>query len=279
LAELQLTRSRQLLDSIHYARRIQRALLQTSDQELSQALPRHRIRWEPRDTVGGDYYFCRSAGARVLVVVLDCTGHGVPGALMTMIVTASLEAAVAETPSLQPAAILNSVNRRIRQALGQKGPPTGIASATPSDGMDAAVLLLDGDAGELQFSGASIPLFMRLPGDSGWICLPAARGGVGYPEIADSTEWPTSRHRITPGLRFAMATDGLLDQIGGPQRIAYGRKRLLAALTAGQQLPLEEQFTHTWLQLEEWQGREAQRDDMTLLMAEVSDDFFPVRCR
>ena len=76
-----------------------------------------------------------------------------------------------------------------------------------------------------------------------------------------------------------MTTDGLLDQRGGVQHIAYGRKRLLSTLSAGGQLPLFEQFTHTWLQLEEWRGPEAQRDDMTLMMAEVSDELFTRRRR
>ena len=277
LADMQVARSRQVLDGIRYASRIQRAFLHTSNENLAEHLPHHQIFWEPRDMVGGDYYFCRGDQDRVLVAVLDCTGHGVPGALMTMIMSAKLEASIAEVDSWRPSEVLASINRRARAALGQHQraqPKLGAnadAAVEPGsdDGMDASVVLIDRRNQRLQFSGARLPLFVSYASHDSWICLPAGRPGVGYADTPDDTEWPISETPLEEGMRVAIATDGLFDQIGEQRSIAYGKARFASSLAMAAGAGLQSNFEETLSRYRLWQGNQARRDDATLVMFEV----------
>jgi serine phosphatase RsbU (regulator of sigma subunit) len=270
LADMQVERSRQVLEGIRYASRIQRAFLHTSNENLAEHLPRHEIFWEPRDMVGGDYYFCRGDEDRVLVAVLDCTGHGVPGALMTMIMSANLEASIAEVESWDPSALLSNINRRVRAALGQRQRASGgVAAETSDDGMDASLVLIDRRKRRLQFSGARLPVFVSYGSHDSWICLPAGRPGVGYVDTPDYTEWPSSETPLEQGMRVALATDGLFDQIGEARAIAYGKARFAQSLGAAAGMRLQDHFQATLSRYRQWQGSQTRRDDATLLMFEV----------
>lgn len=275
LAGMERARSRQILESVRYASRIQRALLHTSNENLSACLPSHQVFWEPRDMVGGDYYFCRGDEDRVFVAVLDCTGHGVPGALMTMIMSANLEASIGEAESWQPSDVLAKINRRARAALGQGGrghaEPAASAQSdsVPDDGMDASAVLIDRRSGKLQFAGAKLPLFVSYARQSSWICFPAGRPGVGYADTPDDTEWPVAEVPLEDGMRIALATDGIFDQIGGERAIAYGKSRFTSSLKTHDGAALRDHFEETLARYRQWQGDELRRDDATLLMFEV----------
>ncbi|MDY6945147.1 MAG: SpoIIE family protein phosphatase [Pseudomonadota bacterium] len=275
LADMQVARSRQVMEGISYASRIQRALLHTSNENLATHLPHHQIFWEPRDLVGGDYYFCRGDQDRVFVAVLDCTGHGVPGALMTMIMSANLEASIADVDSWRPSDVLANINRRARAALGQRArapgelESTAAADTVPDDGMDASVVLIDRRERKLQFAGARLPLFVSYAGHDSWICLPAGRPGVGYADTPDDTEWPVSESPLEQGMRVAIATDGLFDQIGEQRAIAYGKARFAVSLGVAAGSGLQSNFEDTLSRYRQWQGNQMRRDDATLLMFEV----------
>lgn len=271
LADMQVERSRQVLEGIRYASRIQRAFLHTSNEHLAEHLPQHRIFWEPRDIVGGDYYFCRGDQDRVFVAVLDCTGHGVPGALLTMIMSANLESSIAEVDSWDPGALLASINRRARAALGQRqrAPGDDVAEDASDDGMDASLVLIDRRKGRMQFAGARLPVFVSYASRDSWICLPSGRPGVGYADTPDDTEWPISETPLEEGMRVALATDGLFDQIGEARAIAYGKARFAQSLGAATGVGLQDNFEATLSRYRQWQGSQTRRDDATLLMFEV----------
>ncbi len=271
LADMQVARSRQVLEGVRYASRIQRAFLHTSNEHLAEHLPQHQVFWEPRDMVGGDYYFCRGDQDRVFVAVLDCTGHGVPGALMTMIMSASLEASIAEVDSWDPGALLANINRRARAALGQRQRAHGgdHDNERSDDGMDASLVLIDRRKRRLQFAGARLPVFVSYAGHDSWVCLPAGRPGVGYADTPDDTEWPISESPLEKGMRVALATDGLFDQIGEARAIAYGKARFAQSLGAATGVGLQDNFQETLSRYRQWQGSQARRDDATLLMFEV----------
>ncbi|WP_175597110.1 SpoIIE family protein phosphatase [Peristeroidobacter soli] len=271
LADMQVERSRQVLEGVRYASRIQRAFLHTSNENLAEHLPQHQVFWEPRDMVGGDYYFCRGDRDRVFVAVLDCTGHGVPGALMTMIMSANLEASIAEVDCWDPSALLANINRRARAALGQRQRPQsdGAANECSDDGMDASLVLIDRRKGRLQFAGARLPVFVSYAGHDSWVCLPAGRPGVGYADTPDDTEWPISETPLEKGMRIALATDGLFDQIGETRAIAYGKARFAQSLGAASGAGLQDNFEETLSRYRQWQGSQSRRDDATLVMFEV----------
>ncbi len=208
-----------IMDSIAYASRVQRAILPASPAGPDLASDRWFAIWRPRDIVGGDMYWSRSEGGRTLLAVADCTGHGVPGALMTMTLNSILDTAVREAGFASPARILELAHTRLRQATRQEG-AAGTCTGV-DDGADLAVLLLDHAARRLVFCGARLSLFAASGGRV--TEFTGSVHSIGYsrgrePAFADQ-DIPWSE-----GLRLYVTTDGLLDQNHAPGKSGMGRQ-------------------------------------------------------
>jgi serine phosphatase RsbU (regulator of sigma subunit) len=190
---------------------------------------------------------------------------------MTMIMSANLEASIAEVDSWHPSALLSNINRRARAALGQRqrAHADDAADEGSDDGMDASLVLIDRRNRRLQFAGARLPVFVSYASHDSWICLPAGRPGVGYADTPDDTEWPISETPLEEGMRVALATDGLFDQIGEARSIAYGKARFAQSLGAANGVGLQDNFEETLSRYRQWQGAQSRRDDATLVMFEV----------
>lgn len=269
MTELQERQHRQLLESIHYASLIQTALLKPARQAMAGHLPgRHWVVWRPRDVVGGDFFHFVSLEDGFLAVLMDCTGHGVPGAFMTLIAQAALERALAEHGHDDPAALLAAMNRDIKHTLNQY--QTGAAGEIPledsDDGLDAVLLRVRPRAGQWAFAGARSPLLRIPPPQAGAAeYLRGDRHGVGYRSTPHDTRWQNHHGPCLPGERFYLVSDGVIDQIGGEKRIAFGKKRLAQCLQETRHLDMEAQekgFSETF---SIYQGPEAARDDITLI--------------
>ncbi|MEG0884673.1 MAG: SpoIIE family protein phosphatase, partial [Janthinobacterium sp.] len=160
VATMQAEKNRQIMHSIDYASVIQRALLRTSSAELRATLPDAHLEWQPRDVVGGDFYFFERHAGGWFAAIADCTGHGVPGAFMTLIASSALSQALRELGPHDPAALIGAVSRAIKTLLGQDGGGNGEAAghAGSNDGMDCAFLCYDTASASLRFAGAKLAL-------------------------------------------------------------------------------------------------------------------------
>ncbi len=216
-------------------------------------------------SVGGDACWCKAVSSGFWLAVVDCTGHGVPGAFMTLIVHSMFERAFQALNAAEensPGALLGRVNRLIKEALGQ----TGDASLA-DDGMDCSLCLADLQAGTLTFAGARGALYVAQ-GAALQVLKGEARG-AGYVRTRMDQTFADVHLPLAPGMRLYMTTDGLLDQVGGERGLPFGRKRFLEFLAAEADQPLARQGQALLPLLDAYRGRESQRDDITVLGFEL----------
>lgn len=244
---------KQIDDSIDYASLIQRAIL--PNRQMVQSLGKHHfVLWRPRDVVGGDFYVFRPDGDNCLLGVVDCAGHGVAGALMTMLAKAAIDHAINEAGPRNPAAVLARTDRAMRNMLQDAELPRALAT-----NMDAALVYIDRDAGELHFAGAKMSLYVS---DGKHIEeLKGGRRALGEKRAS------TYRNVTAPlaNRTFYLITDGVLDQAGGEHGFGFGNRRLVELLLSIAELPVDTQGRALEEALIDYQGPLSQRDDITVL--------------
>lgn len=265
VANLQAEKNRQIMHSIDYASVIQRSLLSPSNAALAATLPDAHLEWQPRDIVGGDFYHFARYPDGWFAAIADCTGHGVPGAFMTLIASSTLSQSLQQHGPRDPALLLAQVSRGIKTMLGQiarSGRPGGHAS---DDGMDAAFLWFDAASRRLSFAGARLPLFLLDPQQPAVTTVDGERMGAGYVDTPMDFQWTNRSLDIPAGSLLFLATDGLTDQIGGPKDIAYGKRRLRELLVAQREAGAAELAQRLLEDLRAWQDQQPRRDDLTFL--------------
>ncbi len=245
----------QIVESIQYARTIQQAILPPAS-IISEHLEDYFVIWDPKDIIGGDLYWFKGSDDCFLVGVIDCTGHGVPGAIMTMIAGTTLGRVVNEVGTSDPAAILKEMNRIIRQTLSQN-----MENAESDDGLDIGLCLARND-GTLIFAGAKISLY-AMRGNEVWE-IKGDRWSIGYKSSNPDVIFKNNEIKIEPGTNFYMTTDGLRDQVGGDSRLPFGKTRLMNLLQSVQELSLPEQKQRILQAFESYSHGEIRRDDITL---------------
>ncbi|CAA7611880.1 SpoIIE family protein phosphatase [Magnetospirillum sp. UT-4] len=244
-------------DGIRYAARIQTALLPDSG-SLAGVVDEFAVGWQPLDIVGGDYYWIGAFGDKAVIAVMDCTGHGVPGAFMTAVVAASFSRILHHHGHDDPAEMLMQLNRLVKASLRQDRD-----GALSNDGLDAAICVVDRAAGTVTYAGANLPLLVHDP--AGFRLVRGDRMSLGYPDSRADHRFEAHVLAAQPGTTFYLYTDGLTDQIGGPGRRLFGRRRLQTALAGLAEKPLEAQMEELMAHLAEWRGAEPRRDDLTFV--------------
>lgn len=241
-------------DSIDYASLIQRAIL--PDRQLQKSLGEHHfVLWKPRDVVGGDFYIYREGPIDSLIGVVDCAGHGVPGALMTMLALAAIDHAVDSVKSHDPAAILRETDHVMRGMLSEEQVTRSLAT-----NMDAGLVRVDHGRRVLHFAGAKISLFASDGTDVRE--YKGARRAIGDKRQGDyqDVEIP-----MEAGWTYYLCTDGFLDQAGGEHGFGFGNSRFADMLRSHARRPLAEQADVFAATLAQYQGERPQRDDITIL--------------
>ncbi len=255
--------NRLVLESIGYARRIQSSVLPERTALAGTGLE-IAVLWEPLHQVGGDYFWLEDLDGLGLVLVADCTGHGVPGAFLTLIVATALDRILHERRLRDPAAILEALDTMVRSQLRQDG-----RGAESDDGLDCGLCIWDPARREIRFAGAGLALTAVTDGVA--TRIRGAKRGLGYPQrpgtrfAVEDVTLP-----VAPGSTFYLMTDGISDQMGapgdgGPMRRLLGHRGVAAILEAHRDRPLAEQVAALEAALVAYRGGEARRDDMTLV--------------
>ncbi len=251
-------KNRIMTESVAYANRIQQAVL-PSVSELRDAFAEHLTYWKPRDGVGGDFYWMkRDADTDTLwVAVGDCSGHGVPGALMTMLSVSLLDRIVEQVqPGMDsPAHVMRKLNVLLKDTLGQTEP-----DGQTDDGLDLGLFRIRG--GRMIYAGAGILLFVQ--DTEGIRLIRGDKPRIGYRRTLEDTAYTDHDIRTEKDAVYYLVTDGIPDQSGGPKKLSLGKTKLTEWLASYSGVPLAEQRLRFEADLTAFMDQEHQRDDMTL---------------
>ncbi len=254
-------KNREIMDSITYAFRIQSAIVPNFE-ELKKIFPDAFLFWRPRDIVSGDFYFFYHNGRYTCMTAADCTGHGVPGAFMTMIGTVFLRQIVMQEGIFMPNEILTRLHHYVQKALKQDQP-----GAETKDGMDISLMTYDHEKKVLYWAGAYNPLVIGRNGE--FIEIKADKKPIGGAPLPDEKERTFTLHTIEPqpGDMFYSYSDGFQDQFGGPRGRKFMTKKFKKLLGAIASMPAEEQEKKLGEVLDEWtqHGKYPQVDDIIIL--------------
>ena len=262
---------RLVLDSIRYASLLQQAQLPRPIR-LENRFEDIAVHWEPRDTIGGDLWWISHSSQqdKFTVCVADCSGHGVPGAMLALLASTALERIYGNDPHLSPAKGLLQLSQALRRGLNQDQVPMA-QSSLQNDGCDAAFVQVDRRAGTLLFAGANIDLiWMPQGGEVQRIVADAV--GLGY-RGSDPEHLTEHTLHFNSGDRFLITTDGYVDQVGhdhsSDRRRAFGFQRLLQLLRENRAHSLAFNMQALQNNLQTWQGEGLRRDDITLLAVQL----------
>lgn len=250
-------KNKNITDSINYAKRIQMALM-PSQKLFSNLFPDSFILHIPKDIVSGDFYWINEVGGRIYFASVDCTGHGVPGAFMSVIGFDLFRRITETEKKKQPAEILNSLSRGFETVFRD------VENVAFRDGMDVAFCAIDHDMKVLEFAGAFNPLY--LVRDNTITEIKGDRFSVGLNE--DDTDFKSFNNHVIPladGDVIYIFTDGFADQFGGPEGKKYKYRRFRHLLLALHQLPMKRQGEFLRRSILDWKGSLDQVDDILVV--------------
>ena len=254
-------KNKDITDSIHYAKRIQEAILPSED-VIKQILPNSFIFYKPKDIVSGDFYWMERFGKQTIVAAVDCTGHGVPGAFMSIVGANLLNEAVNEHGITQPAAILNNIRKSLIKKLRKKNEDSSI-----KDGMDAALLSINEDEMIAEFAGAYNPLWIIR--NNNLLEYKADKTPIGINQYEEDKPFNNSKIELQKGDLLYIFTDGYADQFGGSHGKKFKYKNLKELLLkiatqslSEQAILLEKEFTN-------WKGELEQVDDVLIIGVKI----------
>jgi serine phosphatase RsbU (regulator of sigma subunit)/tetratricopeptide (TPR) repeat protein len=264
----------QITDSIAYAQRIQSAIL-PSEEVMDALLPEHFVLYRPKDIVSGDFYWIKEVQDHLVIVGADCTGHGVPGAFMSVLGITMLNELIGDKCFDAPGAILDRLREKVKQMLVQQG-----NGDEQKDGMDLAIAIFNRNNRELHFSGANNPLYIiRKKSQATQKDLePFASMDNGEYRLFElkgdkqpiGTHWEENPFRTTSvHLKehdsFYMFSDGYIDQFGGEQRKKYKSANFKKLLLSVQSKEMEAQREVLEQEFDRWRGPFEQIDDISVL--------------
>ena len=246
---------KEIMDSIHYAQRIQESML-PSQEILSALLPEYFVLFKPRDIVSGDFYWAAEQEGNIYFTASDCTGHGVPGAFMSMLGIGFLNEIINKVEGIEPDQIMNELRETLITALHQQG-----ASGENKDGMDMVMCKYDPSGKKLTFSAANNPIYHVRGGK-----LEKIKGDpmpVAIHEKMDSFRLHTID--IRKGDNIYLFSDGYPDQFGGPKSKKFMSKRFreLILKSSGNSMDKQKEILNN--AFEEWKGKVEQIDDVVVI--------------
>lgn len=251
----------QVTDSIKYAQRIQEAIL-PPESYVRKLLPDSFIFYRPKDIVSGDFYWMGEANNKVFFAAVDCTGHGVPGAFMSIVGYNQLKQAIITTEGSSPAEILDHLNRGVSETLHQND-----VDSTSKDGMDIAICSLDFNTLELEYAGAFNPLYLLRNGEI--LQTKADKFPIGSFLDGKTLSFSNNKVQLEKGDLIYIFSDGYADQFGGPKgkKFMYRRFRDLLVKNCKKDLSTQKDILKDTLN--SWMKNEEQVDDILVMGVKV----------
>lgn len=246
-------KNQEITDSISYAKRIQSAVL-PSYSLVQEHFKDSFILYKPRDIVSGDFYWFEKKGDILLIAVADCTGHGVPGAMLSVVCSNALYRSVNEFDLTVPGSILDKTRELVLESLAKSG--EGI-----NDGMDISLCAVHAKTGRVTWSGANTNLWYLR--DNALCEVKSHKQPIGRTNAP--SPFPTHEIPISKGDIFYLLTDGFADQFGGDKGKKFKRRQLEALLHATGSMPLATQQRTLNHVFENWKGKLEQVDDVTIV--------------
>ncbi|MDH5396882.1 MAG: PAS domain S-box protein [Cyclobacteriaceae bacterium] len=250
-------KNKKIADSINYAKRIQNAIL-PNNAVIHHTLPKSFILYKPKDIVSGDFPWFAHVGKHLYMAAVDCTGHGVPGALLSLIGYFLLNDIVRSRKVSDPGIILDQLDEGVTQTLRQDQ-----ADNSAKDGMDIAICRIDLENNEVAFAGAHRPLYVMKDGEM--MEIKGNKFAIGGGIYKNQTNFTCHTINLNEGDSFYFCSDGFPDQFGGPDIKKYGPRRLRELVVEHHYKEMNEvyqAFDESW---ETWKGDEKQMDDVLLI--------------
>lgn len=249
--------NRHITESIDYAKNIQMAVLPSAE-DMHDAFNDHFVFYRPKDTVGGDFYWVFSEGDISWAAAVDCTGHGVAGAFMSMIGTDLLNQIIIEKKVDNPAEVLAEMDKGIKLAFSQS------AKQFESDqGMDVALIRIDRKNKIVDFAGAQRPLYLMQDGEL--IQIEGNKLSISCAEQLREEDFQNHRHHIKGNTFAYLFSDGIVDQFGGPKGKKFMIRRVREFLDRTKTNSISEQSALLTRAFDEWRGDLEQIDDVMFL--------------
>jgi len=251
-------KNQEITDSITYAFRIQTAIIPAVE-VIKEKLPHTFVLWRPKDIVSGDFYWYANIGDVSLISAADCTGHGVPGAFMTMIGNTILNQVVLAERETQPDIVLNKLHKGIRKLLKQDQ-----AGSQSRDGMDLALVAINHVTKKVSYAGANNPLILVRNGEH--VEYKADKKAIGGLQTEDERIFTLNEIDTQAGDMIYIFSDGYEDQFGGPNGRKFMSKRMKRQFEEISILPIDEQYRKMEEAIVEWMGdRYEQIDDILVV--------------
>lgn len=249
------SRNKDISQSIEYARKLQNAVMADSTNQLVQ-LQEHFVIYQPKDVLSGDFFWVRQKDEKLIIAVMDSTGHGIPGALMSIMGISLLNEIIRRYNTTQPVEILEHLRKGLISNLGQK---PGIVVVR--DGMEGSIVSIDLKKRKLSFAGSFNP--MLLLRNNSYKLIKGDRIPIGICEVF--RPFSVSELDLEAGDQLYFFTDGILDQFGGPNDKRFKIKRLIELLLSLQDREIAQQKIILEKELDAWKGDRIQTDDILVL--------------
>lgn len=253
-------KANELNKSIIYAKRIQEGMM-LKEKHLTRLFPESFLFFQPKDIVSGDFYWFTRIGNKIVVAVADCTGHGIPGAFMSVLGISLLNQIVIEEGQTDSALILQRLNHKLKKAFAYSSDIIG--ENTYHDGMDIALCTIDTEKNQLEFSGALRSLYLLRQTEI--IELKGSKYPIGGMDFSEVRDYSSRKVIYIPGDRLYLFSDGYADQFGGKNNRKFMVKGFKETLIRTNKLSMSTQCNELRRRFNEWKNNEEQTDDVLVM--------------
>lgn len=263
--KIKTAKSNELNDSIIYAKRIQEGMM-LKEKHLFRLFSESFILFKPKDIVSGDFYWFTKMDNKIVVAVVDCTGHGIPGAFMSVLGINLLNQIIIEEKNTDVSFILQRLDHKLKKAFDYSNDLID-EDKRPFDGMDISICCIDYDTNFLTYAGALRPLYHISKND--FTSLEGSHYPIGGMNLESIRKYESQSINFNKGDRLYLCSDGYADQFGGPNDKKFMTKKFKSTLLRTAKLSMQTQQLELERMFNEWKGNIEQTDDVLIVGVEL----------